>query len=112
MIIEKQRIRRHIGAGVVYEARTSLSEHRRQRHPFGGDYRPWPHRDDDGIRLDDAAVYLDTFDRRSTCAPDDAGDSSSTEFGAVALRGAHDGGGERAGVNDRGSFPRCQAGRR
>src|SRR5882724_13217501 len=36
-IIEEERLRRHVCAGVVYEARTSLPEHRRQRHPFGGE---------------------------------------------------------------------------
>ncbi len=60
MIFEEQRIGRDIRAGVVDEARTSPPEHRGQRHPSGCQQRPRPHRDDDGIRLDDAAIDLDT----------------------------------------------------
>ena len=60
MIFEEQRIRRDIYAGVVNQARTSLSEDGGQMHPFGGHQRPRPHRDNDGIRLHDAAIDLDT----------------------------------------------------
>jgi hypothetical protein len=63
-----------------------------------------PSRRDDRIRLDDAAVHLDTSDGRSIRAPDDAGNLSAAHFNSVALRGAHHGGGERAGVNDGGGF--------
>ena len=61
MIFEEERIRRDIRAGVVDKARTSLSEHGGQIHPFGGHQRPRPHRDDDGIRLDNAAIDLHTL---------------------------------------------------
>ena len=43
-------------------------------------------------------------------APNEAGDPSAAHFGAVALRGAHHGGGERTGVNDRGGFRRAELG--
>ena len=65
MIFEEERIRRDIHAGVVDKARTSSSEHGGQNHPFGGHQRPRPHRDNDGIRLDDAAVDLNTPHGRS-----------------------------------------------
>ena len=60
MIFEEERIRRDIRAGVVDKARASPPEHGGQSHPFGGHQRPRPHRDDDGIRLDDAAIDLNT----------------------------------------------------
>lgn len=52
----------------------------------------------------------DTFDSRSIFAREDAGDPSAAHFGAVALRGAHQGGGERARVNDGGGFRGAESG--
>ena len=77
VIFEEERIRRNIRAGVVDEARTSLPEHGGQNHPFGGHQRPRPHRDDDGIRLDDAAIDLNASYGRSIRTPDYAGDLSA-----------------------------------
>ena len=65
VIIEEEGMRRDISAGVVDEARTSLPKHCGQSQPSSCDQRPRPHGDDDRIRLDDAAIDLDTRDGRS-----------------------------------------------
>jgi hypothetical protein len=72
LIFEEQRIRRHVRAGVVDEARTSLPEHGGQSHPSAESSDQGPSRHD-GIRRDDAAIDLDTLARPSA-HPDDAGD--------------------------------------
>ena len=57
--VEKERVGRHVGAGVEDEAGAGPAEDRRQRQPCRGQQRPRPHGDDDGIGLDHAAVDLD-----------------------------------------------------
>ena len=73
--------------------------------------RPRPHCDDDGIRLDDAAIDLDTPDIRSIGTPNEACDLPATQLGALLLRGAHHGGSEFAGVNDPCGFGGAEPGR-
>src|SRR6185312_14871595 len=96
-----QRIRWDVAAGIVDYARTSLSEHGGQRHPFRGQERPWSHRDDDGVRLDDAAIDLDASRGRAMLRPDNAGDPSAAQLNTMLLGGAHHCRGKLARMNDR-----------
>jgi hypothetical protein len=55
-----------------------------------------------------ARPSINTSQRRSICAPSNAGNSSWAESRAVSLRGAHDGGSEFTRVNNRRRLRRTE----
>ncbi len=101
VIVEEQRVRGNVVAGVVDDARTALSVDRGQAHPFGREHRPRTHRDHHVIGLDHFAVDLDAARRRAMRVPDDAGDAAVAQRGAMRLRGAHHARSEFPGMHDR-----------
>jgi hypothetical protein len=99
-------ISRHCRTGLEHQAVALQAEYRRQRQPHGGKDRPRPHRNNDRVAFDDAAIDLDT--RRAAIALSDAGNAAMAQFRALRLGGTHHRGGKLARMNLSGGFGRTQ----
>ena len=98
LIIEEEGFRRNVRCQ-CHRQRSDFSGRRRLVTPANWRLKATkPHR---CVRLDNAAIDLNTSHRRSVRTPRNAGNSPCAELGAISSRGAHDSGGEFARVNNR-----------